>query len=73
MTILGNTLTIDKATFDALEERGLLKSTARRDLEIYEYYAAQRNKYGSMQAITNTSEKFCISESTVEKIIYNKK
>lgn len=49
---------------------GFLRSNAKRDLEIYEYYEEESLKVGSMQAITNAADKFCISEESIKKVIY---
>jgi hypothetical protein len=73
MTIYERILNIDEATFDKLMSFGLLRSNAKRDLEIYEYYLEQKEKVGSMQAMTNTSDFFRISEDVVQKIIYKQK
>jgi len=73
MTIYERILNIDETTFDRLMSFGLLRSNAKRDLEIYEYYLEQKEKVGSMQAMIDVSDFFRISEDVVQKIIYKQK
>ncbi|MCD7972125.1 MAG: hypothetical protein LUG18_05575 [Candidatus Azobacteroides sp.] len=70
MSIYQQIFDINEQTFDKLMAGGLLKAKARRDLLMYEYYLQEKKKYGSMQAITNTADKFCVSDSLIEKVIY---
>lgn len=57
-----------QALYD-LCEKNFLRSTVLRDIEIYEYYIQQCQKECKMQARTNTSTHFDLSEETVSKII----
>ncbi|OJV40839.1 MAG: hypothetical protein BGO29_14825 [Bacteroidales bacterium 36-12] len=70
MSIYEAILNIDEATFDRLMSLGVLRSNAKRDLLIYEYYLSECERHGSMQAMTNTSEEFKVSEDIVQRIVY---
>jgi hypothetical protein len=69
MNIYERILHIDERTFDKLMFAGILRSNAKRDMEMYGYYLEQKNMYGSMQAISNAAEKFCLSEASVRDIL----
>lgn len=67
-------LSLDEKTFEKLLSTGLLRSTVKRDKDMYEYYLVECEASGSrMQARTNTAEKFCVSEETVSKTIQKMK
>ena len=70
MTIYERILNIDQATFDRLMSFGILRSNARRDLQIYEYYLSESEKHGSMQAMTNAGDKFNLTDEAIKKIVY---
>ena len=64
-------LNIDEETFDRLMRKGFLRSTAKRDIRIYEYYLQELNNGNSkMQAMTNAADKFCTSEETIQRAVY---
>lgn len=71
MSIYEHILHIDEATFDKLMSTGFLRANAKRDLRIYEYYLVECEKHGSMQAITNSAEKFCLSTDHIKRVIYH--
>lgn len=71
MSIYQQILQIDETTFDNLLATGFLRANAKRDLRIYEYYLAECEKYGSMQAITNSAEKFFLSTDHIKRVIYH--
>mgnify|MGYP003588100414 CR=1 FL=1 len=62
----------DSSLLDQMITKGLLRSTVKRDMEIYEFYLSQCN-LGRMQARTNTAEKFYMSEDRISKIIQKMK
>ena len=70
MSIYERILNIDETTFNRLMSAGLLRSNAKRDLNIYEYYLEQKERVGSMQAMIDASELFSVSEDVVQKIVY---
>lgn len=64
----------EPSMLDILISKGLLRSTVKRDKEIYEFYLVECLKgNGRMQARTNTAEKFSISEDRISKIIQKMK
>lgn len=73
MSIFERILGIDETTFDKLMSSGVLRSNAKRDLLIYEYYLNEVETCGSMQAIINASEKFYLSTEGIKKVIYKYK
>ncbi len=70
MSIYERILHIDENTFDRLMSTGFMRANAKRDLQIYEYYLAECEKHGSMQAITNAAEKFFLSTDHIKRVIY---
>lgn len=70
ITVYDALLGIDEQTFDKLASVGLMRSNAKRDLQIYSYYLNELIRVGSMQGITNTSIEFSLSEDRIQSIIY---
>lgn len=66
-------LSIDDSTFTKLMSSGLLRTTVKRDVQVYEFFLNECNSCGKMQARTNTAEQFSISEDSVSKIIQKMK
>lgn len=66
-------LSIDDLTLGKLMSTGLLRSTLKRDIEVYEHYVKECKSFGKMQARTNTAEQFLVSEETVSRIIQRMK
>ena len=67
-------LSIDKSKVEILLQKGILKSSTKRDIEVYEYYVNECCLTGSkMQARTNAAEKFFTSEETISRIIQKMK
>ena len=67
-------LSIDKSKVEILLQKGILKSSTKRDIEVYEYYVNECGLTGSkMQARTNAAEKFFTSEETISRIIQRMK
>lgn len=64
---------INEEAFNKMEAFGLLRSNAKRDLMVFEYYLEQCKKVGSMQAMVDASEKYSITEDVTQKIIYKYK
>lgn len=69
MSIYESILGLDNQAFEKLMSKGFLRSNAKRDLDMYEYYLSQLHK-GKMQALTNTAIKFNMSEDRCKAIIY---
>lgn len=65
-------LTLEPSMLDNLISKGLLRSTVKRDKEIYEFYLSQCC-LGRMQARTNTAERFSMSEDRISQIIQKMK
>lgn len=67
-------LSIDKSKIEILLKKGILKSSTKRDMDVYEYYVNECVLTGSkMQARTNAAEKFSTSEETIGRIIQRMK
>ena len=70
MTFIEQHLHISEPAFERLMSSGLMRPNARRDLHMLQHYLADLPRYGSMQAMCNTSERFCLSEDQTRRIIY---
>lgn len=71
MNIYEDILRIDEATFDNLMSIGLLRPSAKENLDIYSYYLQECEKgNGKMQAMINTADEFNKTDEAIKKIIY---
>lgn len=61
---------LDAKTLEYISALNLLRANVIRDFLVYDYFTVEKQKYGTMQAITNTADKFYMSEDNVKKIIY---
>lgn len=64
-------LSITSEEFEELQQLGLVRYNAQRDIEIYNYYLSETSITGSkMQAQTNCSMRFNLSEKAIQAIVY---
>ncbi len=69
MSFIEQHLHISESAFERLMASGLMRPNARRDLHMLQHYLADLPRCGSMQALCNTSERFCLSEDQTRRIV----
>jgi hypothetical protein len=64
---------LDRTMLKQLADCGIIKFNTLRDMDIFEFWKAECQKAGSTQAIIEASDKYCLSDKTIERIIYKMK
>jgi len=73
MTAYQTIVSLDNSIIEILFTKGLLKSTVKRDIAIYEFFLNERKTVGYLQARSNTAEHFHLCEDNIAKIIQKMK
>ena len=62
-------LSIDDKIIQELKNKGYMRASVDRDVEMYEYFMNERKTLRYLQARENTAKNFKVSDSTIDKML----